>query len=114
MGIQNIGAANSLFLAARNQQVRRVKNTSDEDLQKAREFFYKAVKSCDKATERMMDKHIESVAESAKKQAEYRKKKAVVEKAREKADDTRELNESILIERINHRNMLEEIRLKNL
>ena len=44
--------------------------------------------------------------------AEYRKKKAIEDRARQRADDIRTINENILIERINHRNMLEEIRIR--
>jgi hydroxypyruvate isomerase len=112
MNIQDIHGAGVLFGAARNNPSRAVRRVSEEDSRKAREAFYKAVRSCDKASEKMMDKHLESVAESAKKRAEYLKKKSIADRARKTADNMRELNENILIERINHQNIIEEMRVR--
>ena len=112
MSIQDIHGAGVLFGAARNNSSRAVKRVSEEDLRHAREAFYKALRSCDKASEKMMDKHLESVAESAKKRAEYLKKKNIADRARKTADNMRELNENILIERINHQNIIEEMRVR--
>jgi hypothetical protein len=112
MDIQNIHGANVLFTAARNHASRAVRRVSDDELRQAREAFYRAVRSCDKASERMMDKHLESVAESAKKMAEYRRKKDIEDRSRKAADNTRMLNENILTEQINHRNRIEEMRVR--
>jgi hypothetical protein len=112
MGVQNIEQSKSVFQALLNDTPRQVKHVSDGDQQRAREAFYKAVTACDKATERMVDKHLENVKKSAERLAEYRRRKAVTDSARRRADDMRTINENILIERINHRNMLEEIRVR--
>jgi hypothetical protein len=114
MSVQSINQANSLFIDAWNDVSRKVKHVTESDQQKAREAFYNAVRDCDRATENMVDKHLESVAESAKKLAEYRKKKAVADRAMKAADQQRVLNENILLERINYQNMLEETRIREL
>ncbi|MDR1133736.1 MAG: hypothetical protein LBL05_06200 [Synergistaceae bacterium] len=117
MSVSNItgnAQMDSLFAAARNRVERGLKETNESEQQRAREAFYKAVKSCDKAAERMMDKHHESVKKSAEKLAEYLRKKAVADRAQKRADDMRTMNEDILVERINHRNMLEELRIREL
>jgi ribosomal protein L22 len=112
MSIQNVEQANLLFMNVLKDVSRKVKPIVESDQQRAHEAFYKAVRSCDKATERMVDKHLENVKKSAEAQAEYRKKKAVVDQAKQHADDMKTMNENILIERINHRNMLEELRIR--
>jgi len=112
MSVSNIEHAKSVFQALMNNASRKPKPGSDSDQQRAREAFYKAVRSCDKAMENLVDKHHESVRKSAVRLAEYRKRKAVEDRARQRADEIRALNEDILIERINHRNMLEEIRIR--
>ncbi|MDR3281241.1 MAG: hypothetical protein LBT23_12100 [Synergistaceae bacterium] len=114
MSVQNANQANSLFIDAWNDVSRKVKRVTDSDQNRAREAFYKAVRACDKATESMVDRHLESVAESAKRQAEYRKKKAVADRAAKTADERRVLNADILLERINYQNMLEESRIREL
>ncbi|MDR1651706.1 MAG: hypothetical protein LBR87_07945 [Synergistaceae bacterium] len=114
MSVQNTGRLNSVFMALRGGAPRKVRQVTEPERQEAREAFYKALRACDKASERMMDKHLESVAESAKKQAEYRRKKAVADRAMSEADERRALNEVVLIERINHQNMLEEARIRDL
>jgi hypothetical protein len=103
-----------MFAAARNHAGRGVKAAEESERERALEAFRKAARSCDKTVEHMMDKHHESVKKSAEKLAEYLKKKAAADRARERAEDTRTMNEDILIERINHRNMLEELRVKAL
>ncbi|MDR1509359.1 MAG: hypothetical protein LBS53_06945 [Synergistaceae bacterium] len=112
MGIQSIHDTNILFTAARDNVSRSVKRVSEEDLRRAREAFYKAARSCDKASEKMMDKHLESVAESAEKRAKYLRKKNIDDRAKKTADGMRELNEILLIERINHQNSIEEMRVR--
>ncbi|MDR1915544.1 MAG: hypothetical protein LBQ58_03095 [Synergistaceae bacterium] len=114
MGIQNISDVNAMFLSAARDAARKIKHIEQSDQERAMEAFYKAVRSCDKASERMMDKHLESVAESAKKLAEYRKRKAQLDKVLESAERQRFFNESVMIERINHRNMLNEARMEDL
>ncbi|MDR3165095.1 MAG: hypothetical protein LBU13_05920 [Synergistaceae bacterium] len=117
MGISNITGntqMDALFSMARDYVECSLKRADEAGQSRAREAFYKAVKSCDEAAERMMDKHLESVKKSAEKLAEYRKKKAITDRARKHAEDMRIMNENILVERINHRNMLEELRIRGL
>lgn len=76
------------------------------------ELFRKAVSNCDREVERMMDSHHKSVAESAKKLAEYRKRKAMEDRQRQDAIERRLLSEMVRVESINHRNMLENERLR--
>ena len=114
MSVPNIEHVKSVFQTLRSDVSRKPKPVSDFDQKRAREAFYKAVRSCDKAMENMVDKHLESVRKSAVRLAEYRRKKAVEDRARRHADEIRVINENILIERINHRNMLEEIRIREL
>jgi len=112
MSVPNINHVNSTLQAFIQNATKESKSLANSGEQRAREAFYKAVRSCDKAMENVMDKHHESVRESAERLAEYRKKKAVEDRARQRADEMRRINEDILIERINHRNMLEEIRIR--
>ncbi|MDR1886224.1 MAG: hypothetical protein LBQ56_08095 [Synergistaceae bacterium] len=115
MGVKNINDMNALFLPAWNDAKRNVRKQADStDQQRAMEAFAKALRNCDKATERMMDKHHQTVAESAKKIAAYRKKKAVEDRRVQEAENQRLLQENLMIQRINHRNMLEEIRIEEL
>jgi hypothetical protein len=115
MGVSNIDGnaqMDTMFAMARDHVERRVKGDSESERERALEAFRKATRSCDRAVERMMDKHHESVKKSAEKLVEYLKKKAEADRAWERAEDMRTMNEDILIERINHRNMLEELRIK--
>jgi hypothetical protein len=115
MGVKSINDMNALFLPAWNDAKRNAKKQAEpSEQQKAMEAFAKALKDCDKATERMMDKHHQTVAESAKKIAAYRKKKAVDDRRVQEAENQRLLQENLMIQRINHRNMLEEIRIEDI
>jgi histone H3/H4 len=114
MASENLNAVNALFMPAWNDVTRKAKKPTESDQQKAREAFYKAVRSCDKATETMVDKHLENVAESAKKLAEYRKRKAVEDRVIKEADMRRNLRENMLLARINHHNLMEETRIREL
>ena len=113
MSVPNIDHNKSVFQALLGN-AQKSKPVTGSDQKRAREAFYKAVRSCDKALENMVDKHLESVRKSAARLAEYRKKKAIEDQARQRADMMRTINENILLERINHRNMLEEIRIREL
>ena len=114
MSVSGIEHAQSVFQAILSDVSRRANQAAESDQQRAREAFHNAVRACDKAAERMMDKHLENVKKSAERLAEYRKRRAFTDRARKKADDMRTMSENILIERINHRNMLEEIRVREL
>ena len=114
MSVPNIEHAKSVVEALMGNTHQRSKSARDSGDQRAREAFYKAVRSCDKAMENVVDKHLESVKKSAERLAEYRKKKAVEDQARQRADTMRKINENILIERINHHNLMEEIRVREL
>jgi hypothetical protein len=110
LGVSNITGntqMEAMFTMARDHAERGVKADGESERERALEAFHKAERSCDKTVGRMMDKHHESVKKSAEKLAEYLKKKALVDRARERADDMRTMNEDILVKRINHRNMLE-------
>lgn len=114
MGMQSMDAVNALFLPAWQNAKRQAKEATSSGQRRAMESYYKAVQNCDKATENMMDKHHKSVAESAKKIAEYRKRKARLDKTVEAAEKQRLFHENMLIERINHQNMLEGMRIDEL
>ena len=113
MSVPNIEHTKFVIEALMGNNFQKSRSSKDSD-QQAREAFYKAVRSCDKAMENVVDKHLENVKKSAERLAEYRKKKAVEDKARQRADTMRRVSENILIERINHKNMLEEIRIREL
>ena len=113
MSVNNVMDANARFLqelknTAKNR--RKVTSPAESERKKAMEMFGKALYDCNKAMERVIDKHIESVAESAKELAQYRKRKALADRAKASAKEQRLLNEKILISRINQRNLLEEIK----
>ncbi|MDR1516196.1 MAG: hypothetical protein LBS45_10930 [Synergistaceae bacterium] len=115
MSVNNVTDANALFPqefknAAVKANLRRTGKPTESERKRAMEMFGKALRDCDKATERMMDKHIESVAKSAKELAEYRKRKAQADRIKASANEQRLLNEKILISRINQRNLLEEMK----
>jgi 2-hydroxy-3-keto-5-methylthiopentenyl-1-phosphate phosphatase len=110
MSVRNITEANALFMPAWKNVTRKLKETEESERQKAMEMFGKAMRTCDEASERMMDKHLETVAKSAKELAEYHKRKAVFDRMKESADEQRMINERIVLNRINQRNLLEEIR----
>ena len=112
MSVPSISHSKSVLQTFPADAARKPKALSFSDEKRAREAFYNAVRDCDKAMENVIDKHLESVKEAAIRLAEYRKRKAVEDRARNQADMMRELNEKILIERINNRNMLEEMRMK--
>jgi seryl-tRNA(Sec) selenium transferase len=118
MGVLNITGnthqMDAMFAMARDHAERGMKETAESERERALEAFRKAARSCDKTIERMMDKHHESVKKSAEKLAEYLKKKTAADRARERAEDIRDINGDIIVERINHRNMLEELRIKAL
>jgi len=80
--------------------------------ERAMVFYQKAVWNCDRQIEKMVDKHLETVAESAKKLAEYRKIKARQEQITKSMRERQELNERALIERINYRNLMQSRRLE--
>ncbi|MDR1580664.1 MAG: hypothetical protein LBS35_09930 [Synergistaceae bacterium] len=117
MSVSNITGnvqMDAMFAMARDHAKRGVKEADGSERERALEAFHKAVGACDRTVERMMDKHHESVKKSAEKLAEYLKKKALDDRARERAEDMRDMNEDIQVKRINHRNMLEELRVKAL
>jgi seryl-tRNA(Sec) selenium transferase len=117
VGVSNItgnAQMDAMFAVARDHAERGVKADGESERERALEAFHKASRSCDRTVERMMDKHHESVKKSAEKLAKYLKKKSADDRARERAEDMRTMNEDILVKRINHRNMLEELRVKAL
>jgi hypothetical protein len=117
MGVNNVTDVNALFPQKFKNITAKTRNTgnpAESERKRAMEMFGKALRDCDKATERMMDKHIESVAKSAKELAEYRKRKALSDRIKASADEQRLLNEKILISRINQRSLLEEIKTDDL
>ncbi|MDL2263800.1 hypothetical protein LJC31_04010 [Synergistaceae bacterium OttesenSCG-928-I11] len=117
MGMDKIGAANAAFLSDWNEahaniqkQMQQKPKTSREQ---AMEAFADAMRNCDKAIENVVDKHHESVAESAKKNAEYRKKVARQEQIQKRAEEQRLFHEERLINQLNLRNMLKERKLED-
>jgi hypothetical protein len=114
MSVNNVTDANALFLKTWNDVARQPKKPAKSEQQKAMEMFGKAVQNCEKASERMMDKHLESVAKSAKELAVYHKRKAVFDRMKTSADEQKMLNEKILLSHINQRNMLQEMRVDDI
>ncbi len=115
MGMGNIGAANAMLLSDWNKaraEVQKQKQKTDRD--KAMEAFANAMRDCDKAIENIVDKHHESVAESAKKRDAYRKKVALQEQIQKRADEQRRFHEEALINQLNLRNMLKERRIEDM
>ncbi|MDR3320839.1 MAG: hypothetical protein LBS93_00190 [Synergistaceae bacterium] len=110
MSVNNVTDAKALFSQAWNNVSRAAKKTEESERQKAMEMFGKALQDCEKASEDMMDKHHEIVVKSAKKLAEYHKRKAVFDRIRANADEQKMINERIVVNRLNQHNMLEEIR----
>jgi hypothetical protein len=108
--INGINNSNSMFMDMWEKASRNVKKTEKSEQEKGMELFGKALDDVNKASDRMMDNHLESVAKSAKEQAEYRKKKAVREKAEQSAEDMKLFAEQALLNRINQRAMMEELR----
>jgi histone H3/H4 len=113
MSVNNVTDAAAFLSHAREnvaRAARAVNNQTEAGQKKAMEMFGKALRDCDKAMERVMDKHIESVAKSAKELAERRKRKAIAERVKDSADAQQLMNEKIIINRINQRNLLAEIK----
>lgn len=75
--------------------------------------YYAAKQNCDKAMENVMDKHHESVAASAKKMKEYRKKKAREDAIREAAREVRITNQEAADRAYNYREFMRTLRLKD-
>lgn len=115
MGEQyDVKAANALFLPAWNEAMRNAQKPTKSKQEEGMALFRKALSDCDKAVEKMVDAHQKSVAESAKKLAEYHKRKALQDKFRNAAIERHLINEQIRIDSINHQNMLESIRIEEL
>lgn len=104
--------ANSLFAPAWRNETRSPQKATKTELEKAMEQFDEARSTCDRAAETMMEEHHRTVAESAQKMNEYYKKKMLQNQAQEAAKDRQELNEQVRVESINHRNMLEALKLE--
>ncbi len=81
--------------------------------EEAQAFYRKALYDADKAIDDMMQRHEEIVAEGQKRMKAYAQKRAL-EKRVQKAQEEREaLAEKALVERLNHRELLEEARRKD-
>lgn len=115
MGIGTIGAANAMLLSDWNEAREKVQREQSQreksDQQKAMEAFAQALHDCDKAMENVVDKHQESVAESAKKRAEYRKKVAKEEQIQKRLDEQQQFYEESTMRQINMRNMMKQLRV---
>lgn len=115
MGVQyDVRAANALFLPAWNEATRNAQKPTKSKQEEAMALFRKTMQDCDKEIGKIMDAHHKSVAESAKKLAEYHKRKALQDQIRDSARERHLINEQIRIESINHQNMLESIRIEEL
>ena len=115
MNISSLSGAESLFLPAwENASRRRECPKSSDQMEDATEAFNKAKGACDREAERMMDRHHESVAKSAKERVIYQKKKAMIDRVRIETQKKDMFNETVMIQRLNHRNMLKENLMKDL
>lgn len=113
MGILRTEASNALFLPAWNEAQKRAKpQDGDSDRQKAMEAFAKAMRDCDKAMENVMDKHHESVAKSAQKRDEYRKKRAQQERLQKTAEARRDFNRQAVAQAQERRELTNELRIE--
>jgi hypothetical protein len=110
MSVINVTDANSLFMQERDKSARQAKKTVKSDQREAMELFGKVLQDCEKASERMMDKHHETVAKSARELAEYHKRKAVFDRMKASADEQRMINEQIVLNRINQHALLKDMR----
>ena len=115
MNITRLQEASELFMPAWESADRRSRSAKAKtEQQDTAEAFCNAVRACDKESERMMDRHHESVAKSAKERAVYNKKKAISDRAIIEARKQDVFNETVMIQRINHRNMLKENLMEDL
>ena len=114
MNISGIKSADLLFAPAWENAARRTERTDKSQQEEAEEAFGKAVRACDRESERMVDRHHESVAKSAKERAIYQRKKAITDRVRTDAQKRDILNETVMIQRLNHRNMLKESLMKDI
>ena len=114
MGILRMESANALFLPAWNAAQERAKRNMppDDDRRRAMAAFGKAMRDCDKAMEDVMDRHHESVAESAKKREAYRKKRAQQERVQRAADELRTLNREAVLQAQARRDWMQEMRME--
>lgn len=102
------------FAPALYEVLNNKRKPSDSKQREALDFFQSAMEDCDKKIGKIMDEHQKSVAESAKKLAEYRKRKAREDRIFDASMERRQLNERVRIDSINHRNMLESLRVEGL
>ena len=109
MNITRLQEASQLFMPAWENAARRARTDDTKtEQQNMEEAFHKAARACESESERMVDRHHESVAKSAKERAVYQRKKAITDRVRTDAEKRDALNETVLIQRLNHRNMLKE------
>lgn len=110
----DVKTANALFLPLWNSVARSPREPVKSKQEEAMAFFRNAVRDCDKEIGKIVDAHHKSVAESAKKLAEYHKRKALQDQIRNSARERHLINERIRIDSINHQNMLESLRVEEL
>jgi hypothetical protein len=116
MGMGKVEAANAKLFSDWNEARAEVQKQQKPktEREKAMETFAEAMRDCDKAIENIVDKHHETVAKSAKKQAEYRKELARQEQIQRRMDEQRLFHEEALISQLNLRNMLKEDRFEEM
>ena len=113
MGMSVGSAANSMLLHDWNNIVKNVREAIQSSKSSGLSAYYAAKQNCDKAMENVMDKHHESVAASAKKMKEYRKKKAREDAIREAAREVRITNREAADRAYNYREFMKSLRLEN-
>lgn len=101
----------NMFLQQQAKALRTVRKNDDRE--KAMEAFSDAMAACDKAIGKVVDDHHKTVAESAKKREKYLKQKAQAEKSQEIKDKQELMNERMLIHSINHRAMIQGMRVED-
>jgi hypothetical protein len=83
---------------------------AETSLEEAEKRYVQALAEVDEERNRIMDRHIESVAKYQKMLEEYRRKRAREEEIRAEEERSDQLNERALLERLEARRRLEERR----
>lgn len=111
---QDVRITGAPFAFVRNEVMRNPQKPANFKQREALAFFQGAVRDCDEKIGKIMDAHQKSVAESAKKLAEYHKRKAREDRIAQSTMERRQRDERIRIDGINRRNMLEILRAEEL
>ena len=113
MGMSAGSAVNNMLLHDWNNIVKEVREAAQPSKMSGMGAYYNVMHNCDKAMQDVMDKHHETVAKSAKKMKEYRRKKAREDAVREAARERRQVYEEAAVRTLNKREFMKELRLED-